>query len=208
MQSPWSKSSFLELAKWESRDFAVIGSKNDTANLVPPSPVIDPIICDARQVLPDWDIWQLTPLFFPGESHGQRSLAGYSSWSCKSWTWLSHSTTTTIPTTKVEMTKASYDKYPWELAWPDKEHAACDCVSESKSVQLATRCTAVHVHFRWWRSERRSLVLKPSSEETEHKGKFSSSVLYRGPTANCLNRCRLMRTMNSPVCELAWTAGL
>jgi len=36
MQSPWSKSSFLELAKWESRDFAVIGSKNDTANLVPP----------------------------------------------------------------------------------------------------------------------------------------------------------------------------
>ena len=22
--------------------------------------------------------WQLTPVFFPGESHGQRSLAGYS----------------------------------------------------------------------------------------------------------------------------------
>ena len=25
--------------------------------------------------------WQLTPVFLPGESHGQRSLAGYSPWS-------------------------------------------------------------------------------------------------------------------------------
>ena len=28
--------------------------------------------------------WQLTPVFLPGESHGQRTLAGYSSWGCKS----------------------------------------------------------------------------------------------------------------------------
>ena len=27
--------------------------------------------------------WQPTPVFLPGKSHGQRSLAGYSSWSCK-----------------------------------------------------------------------------------------------------------------------------
>ena len=27
--------------------------------------------------------WQSTPVFLPGESHGQRSLAGYSSWDCK-----------------------------------------------------------------------------------------------------------------------------
>ncbi|XP_070322048.1 coiled-coil domain-containing protein 191 isoform X4 [Odocoileus virginianus] len=27
--------------------------------------------------------WQPTPLFLPGESHGQRSLAGYSPWHCK-----------------------------------------------------------------------------------------------------------------------------
>ena len=26
---------------------------------------------------------QPTPLFFPGESHGQRSLLGYSPWDCK-----------------------------------------------------------------------------------------------------------------------------
>ena len=33
--------------------------------------------------------WQPTPVFLPGESHGQRSLAGYSPWGCKSWTLLS-----------------------------------------------------------------------------------------------------------------------
>ena len=27
--------------------------------------------------------WQLTPVFLPGESYGQRSLAGYLSWGCK-----------------------------------------------------------------------------------------------------------------------------
>ena len=33
--------------------------------------------------------WQSTPVFLPGESHGQRSLAGYSPWGRKSRTWLS-----------------------------------------------------------------------------------------------------------------------
>jgi len=30
--------------------------------------------------------WQLTPVFLPGESHGQRRLLGYSPWGCKEWT--------------------------------------------------------------------------------------------------------------------------
>ena len=30
-----------------------------------------------------------TPVFLPGKSHGQRSLAGYSLWRRKSWTQLS-----------------------------------------------------------------------------------------------------------------------
>ena len=33
--------------------------------------------------------WQPTSVFFPGEYHGQRNLAGYSPWGCKSWTRLS-----------------------------------------------------------------------------------------------------------------------
>ena len=27
--------------------------------------------------------WQSTPVFLPGESHGQRSLTGYSPWGCR-----------------------------------------------------------------------------------------------------------------------------
>ena len=34
--------------------------------------------------------WQPSPVFLPGESHGQRSLAGNSPWSRKSQTWLSN----------------------------------------------------------------------------------------------------------------------
>ena len=30
-------------------------------------------------------VWQPTPLFLPGESHGQRSLEGYSLWGHKDW---------------------------------------------------------------------------------------------------------------------------
>ena len=41
--------------------------------------------------------WQPTPVILPGEFHGQRSLAGYSPWGCKSQAWLSnyHSSLTT-----------------------------------------------------------------------------------------------------------------
>ena len=34
--------------------------------------------------------WQPTSVFLPGESHGQRSLAGYNPWDHKSQTWLSN----------------------------------------------------------------------------------------------------------------------
>ena len=28
-------------------------------------------------------VWQPIPVFLPGESHGQRSLVGHSSWGCR-----------------------------------------------------------------------------------------------------------------------------
>ena len=37
-----------------------------------------------------------TPVFLPGESHGERSLAGYSPWGCKSRTQLSDETMTAM----------------------------------------------------------------------------------------------------------------
>ena len=36
--------------------------------------------------------WQPTPLFLPGESHGQRSLMGYSPWGRKEWDMTEQST--------------------------------------------------------------------------------------------------------------------
>ena len=33
--------------------------------------------------IPGRRVWQPTPLFLPGEFHGQRSLVGYSPWGCK-----------------------------------------------------------------------------------------------------------------------------
>ena len=42
--------------------------------------------------------WQLTPVFLPGKSHRQRSLAGYSLWGHKELTRLSYQTTATLTT--------------------------------------------------------------------------------------------------------------
>ena len=44
--------------------------------------------------------WQPTPVFTPGKSHGQRSLAGYSPWRCKRirHNLVTKTTTTTITT--------------------------------------------------------------------------------------------------------------
>ena len=50
--------------------------------------------------------WQPTPVFLPGESHGQRSLVGYSSWGCRvrhdwaracAWSWLSKESQRRVP---------------------------------------------------------------------------------------------------------------
>ena len=49
--------------------------------------------------------WQPTPVFLPGESHGQRSLPGYSPWGCKesdTTRWLTHTHTHTHTHTQLE----------------------------------------------------------------------------------------------------------
>ena len=38
--------------------------------------------------------WQPAPVFLPGESHGQRSLAGYTPWGCKESDTAEHGYTT------------------------------------------------------------------------------------------------------------------
>ena len=48
--------------------------------------------------------WQITPVFLPGESHGQRSLGGCSPWGYNSQTRLTDKTTTTTTTTTCLLT--------------------------------------------------------------------------------------------------------
>ena len=44
-------------------------------------------------LIPGWEdpwgkAWKLTPIFLPGEPHGQRRLVGFVHWVTKSWTRL------------------------------------------------------------------------------------------------------------------------
>ena len=40
--------------------------------------------------------WQPTPVFLPGESHGQRNLVGYSPWGCKESDTTEHLSTSSV----------------------------------------------------------------------------------------------------------------
>ena len=57
--------------------------------------------------------WQPTSVFLPGEFHGQRSLAGYNSWGCKSRTGLM---------CKREVSGNSYSPRHWSWSWG---HSRC-----------------------------------------------------------------------------------
>ena len=56
--------------------------------------------------------WQPTPVFVPGKSHGQRSLAGYSSWDCKK---LDTTEQLSITTTSVYIYTHIYSFKRWVL---------------------------------------------------------------------------------------------
>ena len=47
-------------------------------------------ICDLILLNPWRRKWQPTPVFLPGGSYGQRSLAGYSPWGHKESDWAEH----------------------------------------------------------------------------------------------------------------------
>ena len=53
------------------------------ASLYSQSKVSDSRISRIGAKIPWRRTWKLTPIFWPGESHGQKSLAGYSPWGCK-----------------------------------------------------------------------------------------------------------------------------
>ena len=62
--------------------------------------------------------WQPTPVFLPGESHGQRSLTGYNPWGHKNWTQLKRPMTQTHMShflIKVQVVISSFNSYLCKL---------------------------------------------------------------------------------------------
>ena len=57
--------------------------------------------------------WQPTPVFLPGEPHGQRSLVGYSPWGCKVWdkTEAAYHSTTLVRHCEVEEIRLGEPRY-------------------------------------------------------------------------------------------------
>ena len=78
--------------------------------------------------------WQPTPIFLPGEFHGQRSLVGYSAWGCKESDMTERLTHTLVSITQGCHRLQTSQKLcaqgrtwapPWGegRTWPDKETA-------------------------------------------------------------------------------------
>ena len=113
----------------------------------PHSPVGKLSACNAGDLglIPWKRKWQLTAVFLPGESHGQRSLPAYSLWGSKSRTQLSDETTTA----------------PTVLLYGRNEHSIIQiffkrCPSiPSLFFQVINRCcfslqAILYVCVRWW----------------------------------------------------------
>ena len=86
--------------------------------------------------------WPPTPVFLPGESHRQRSLAGCSPWSRKEWDTTERlNTHAHIPHTKYRVQKK---KKPSLKCWP------LECLSEPKlvSVRVPQRKRTNSIHRR------------------------------------------------------------
>ena len=56
--------------------------------------------------------WQPTPVFLPGESHGQRSLVSYSPWGCKELDTTERLTHTRVYIHLYTHTQTVYQEFP------------------------------------------------------------------------------------------------
>ena len=61
--------------------------------------------------------WLPTPVFLPGEFHGQRSLAGYSPWGCKESDMTERLHFTSLPTIEKYTVKVVVPTCSWRREW-------------------------------------------------------------------------------------------
>ena len=91
--------------------------------------------------------WQPTPVFLPGESHGGRSLVGYSPWGCKE-----SDTTELLHFTSEEEKAKVYEKILEEIIvenFPNMKKEIVNQVQEAQGVPYRInprRNTSRHIH--------------------------------------------------------------
>ena len=104
--------------------------------------------------------WQLAPVFFPGESHGQWSLAGFSPWGCK------ESDTTEQLTLSGQSHQGSFSslscKRPTEPleAWVTHRNLSCgfnpakNLVAQSLRNNLCMQCSTLNLDILFYSFQR------------------------------------------------------
>ena len=118
--------------------------------------------------------WQPTPVFLPGESHGQRSLAGYRPWGCKEWDAAEHAHTQFVSSNPQLLI------YPALLSplvtmfvfyvWEEKKKI-------SRRSRLSRRFERVDIPSRW-----------ESTQTTDEDGSGPPSWLWKEKTSPQLGR--------------------
>ena len=127
--------------------------------------------------------WQHTSVFLPGESHEQRSLAGYSPWGCKSRTRLSDLTIITA-TAMCLFTHAL--KCFFDMEGLNYTIFICDVNNDSLHPKLFTELIVFAKHYfrcRWYHYEGNRHTHKKTfpfmefrgKEETKQKNKIHSA---------------------------------
>ena len=102
-------------------------------------------------------IWQPTPVFLPGEFHGQRSLAGYGPWGCKStgrdWVTKQQQQPLPPPSPQLEVWLFPSGGRGWGVHSSPKE--GHDQVQVPRSSVPAAEITAHRTHVNPWIDEPR-----------------------------------------------------
>ena len=84
--------------------------------------------------------WQATPIFLPGESHGQRSLVGYSPWGLK------ESDTTEQLSSHISSVQFSHSVVSDSLRPHELQHARPPCPSPAPGVHSDSRSSSQWCH--------------------------------------------------------------
>ena len=97
--------------------------------------------------------WKPTPIFLPGEFHGQRSLADYSSWSLKELD-MTEQLSSHVRTENLQwMTKAflslSFHSNAWGRAKNNKQTSPCCNISEKQMLRWKIQQSKGKARDRW-----------------------------------------------------------